>query len=298
MIPPSIPSLYQYIFRSTVYWSFSTPSAAHGEDLTRSGDWEEHVWNRCCMKGSWWQPCCPGPGGLQCSSVRVSHGMLSLGGTQTCCWVSFCSPAWWSFWLQLLFLWQQRFLSHCYRFIPDMFSLGVKIEYWHRSQFLLAPALLKLGSIYSRGLASTEQSIKHSTLWSAINNSCSYFLLSLYRTIFLSKNLGWILKLLTEELLAFNFTTNPIMQSVPECYLLWNIWSCVSQRVSWNSCSIVQREQISLHSCLLTISNYIHFSEMNINGSSVFNKVCSWFLFPLQINFSFHFINLKRFYFM
>lgn len=46
-------------------------------------------------------------------------------------------------------------------------------------------ALLKLENIYSAGLASTEQSIKQSTLWRAINNSCSYFILILYGTIFL-----------------------------------------------------------------------------------------------------------------
>lgn len=35
------------------------------------------------------------------------------------------------------------------------------------------------------------------------------------------------------------------------------------------------RENRFLPSCFLTIFNYIHFSEMNINGSTVFNKVSS-----------------------
>lgn len=66
-----------------------------------------------------------------------------------------------------------------------MLRLGMKIEYYHRTQFLLAPTLLKLENIYSRGLAITEQSIKQNTLCRAVNDSFTYFIYILYGTIFL-----------------------------------------------------------------------------------------------------------------
>lgn len=62
-----------------------------------------------------------------------------------------------------------------YRFIPEMVRLGVKIEYYHRTQSLLAPVLLKLGNVYSRGLAIAEQAGKQNALCRAVNDSCTYF---------------------------------------------------------------------------------------------------------------------------
>lgn len=150
MIPPSIRSVYQYIFWSTVYWRQYTQY-----ELMHTNKWTRSIfklqYTQCRMSGglesvqeterSMHRTCtswratgespaflCQGISGVSSAlSVRVSHVMLSLGGTQTCCCMSFFSPWWWSFWL--LSLWQQRFLSHFYRFIPEMFALGVKIEY-------------------------------------------------------------------------------------------------------------------------------------------------------------------------
>lgn len=108
-----------------------------------------------------------------------------------------------------------------YRFIPQMLHLGVKIIYYHRIHFLLAPTLLTLENIYSGGLAITE---------AICNEMCEAIFCRVYHG-----------------------TIHPLC-----------------------------RENSFLPSCFLAISNCIHFSEMNISGSTVFNSLFLIY-FPLQL---------------